>query len=153
MDPGVPIFATTSFNEFIGASLFLQKIAASLLSVLATIAFLLAAIGLYGVMAYSVSRRTKEIGIRVTLGAQPKDVLGMIVRQAMVFLLVGLVGGMMGAAILARLVSSMLFGVSPADPVVFASVAAVTLLIALAATAIPAARAMRVDPILALRHE
>jgi predicted permease len=153
VDPGVPIFATASFNEFIGASLFLQKIAASLLSVLATIAFLLAAIGLYGVMAYSVSQRTKEIGIRVTLGAQPGDVLGMIVRQALAFLLVGLVGGMLGAAILARLVSSMLFGVSPADPVVFASVAAVTLLIALAATAIPAARAMRVDPILALRHE
>ncbi len=153
VDPGVPIFATTSFSDYVGASLFQQKIAASLLSVLATIAFLLAAIGLYGVMAYSVAQRTKEIGIRVTLGAQPGNVLAMIARQAMAFLLVGLLGGMAGAVVLARLVSSMLFGVSPADPVVFASVGACTMLIALAATAIPASRAMRVDPIVALRHE
>jgi predicted permease len=153
VDPGVPIFATTSFSDYVGASLFQQKIAASLLSVLATIAFLLAAIGLYGVMAYSVAQRTKEIGIRVTLGAQPRNVLAMIVRQAMVFLLVGLVGGMLGAAVLARLVSSMLFGVSSADPVVFASVGVCTMLIALGATAIPASRAMRVDPVVALRHE
>jgi predicted permease len=153
VDPGVPIFATTSFSDYVGASLFQQKIAASLLSVLAIIAFLLAAIGLYGVMAYSVAQRTKEIGIRVTLGAQPGNVLAMIARQAMAFLLVGLLGGMAGAVVLARLVSSMLFGVSPADPVVFASVGACTMLIALAATAIPASRAMRVDPIVALRHE
>jgi predicted permease len=153
VDPGVPVFATTSLTEFIGASLFEQRIAASLLSILASIAFLLAAIGLYGVMAYSVSQRTKEIGIRVALGAVRTDVLVMVARQAMAFLLAGLVAGMLAAAALARLVSSMLFAVSPADLTVYALAAISTILLALAATVIPASRAMRVDPIIALRYE
>jgi putative ABC transport system permease protein len=153
VDPAVPIFGATSLSEFAGASLFEQRIAASLLSVLASVAFLLAAIGLYGVMAHSVSQRTREIGIRLALGALPRDVLVMIGRQAIGFLAVGLAAGMIAAAALARVVSSMLFAVSPGDPVIYGAAAVFTLVIALAATAIPAGRAMRVDPIIALHYE
>ena len=153
VDPGVPLFATMSLNEFVGASLFEQKIAASLLTILASIAFLLAAIGLYGVMAHSVSERTKEIGIRVALGARRTNVLAMVARQAAVFILAGLAAGTLAAAALAHLASSMLFAVSPVDFSVYLLAAFGTMLVAFAATAIPASRAMGVDPIVALRHE
>jgi predicted permease len=153
VDPGLPVFATTSLDDFVGSSLFQEKISASLLAILACIAFVLAAIGLYGVMAYSVSQRTKEIGIRVALGALRSDVLGMITRQAMSFLAVGLAIGGVAALILGRLVGSLLFGVSPADPAVYIVTGVAALLLSLASAAIPATRAMRVDPTVALRHE
>lgn len=153
VDPGIPLFQTTSLRDFVDSSLFQEKISASFLGILASIAFLLAAIGLYGVMAYSVSQRTKEIGIRVALGALRTDVLSMITRQAMSFLLAGLAIGTVAALILARLVDSLLFAVSPADPSVYIITAVASLLLALASAAVPASRAMRVDPTIALRHE
>lgn len=153
VDSGLPIFATTSLKDFVESSLFQQKISASLLGILAGIAFLLAAIGLYGVMAYSVSQRTREIGIRVALGALRTDVLAMITRQAMSFLLAGLLVGLLVAVVLARLAGSLLFGVSPADPTVYIATTFATTLLALVSAAIPASRAMRVDPTVALRHE
>jgi len=153
VDPGIPVFGTTSLREFIAGSLFQQKISASLLGILAGLAFLLAAIGLYGVMAYSVSRRTKEIGIRVALGALRSNVLAMIVGQAMTFLLAGLAIGVFLSVALARLTRSLLYGVSATDPAVYIVTCVATTLIALAAVAIPASRALRVDPTIALRHE
>jgi len=142
-----------SLEEFILQSLFTNKIAADLLTILAGAAIFLAAIGLYSVMAYSVARRTNEIGIRVSLGAQPADVLGMVLRQGMLFGLAGLIVGSLAAGALARVLRSALVNVSPADPVIYGLAAAFALVIVLAATAIPARRAMRVDPIVALRYE
>jgi predicted permease len=153
IDPASPAFDATSLEDFIAQSLFTNKIAADLLSVLAATAILLAAIGLYSVMAYTVARRTSEIGIRVALGARPADVLGMVIRQGLVFGLAGLLLGSLGAAALARVLSSSLVAVSPVDPLVYSAAALFAVAIVLAATAIPARRAMRVDPMVALRYE
>jgi len=153
LDPGVPVFNITTLNESIVGSLFGQKIAATLLSVLAGASLLLASIGLYGVMAYSVAQRTNEIGIRVTLGAQPWDILKTVARDGLIFTLAGLLIGSICAMIATRVLASMLVAVSPADPSVYAAVTVFTIIIAVAATAIPAYRALRVDPMVALRYE
>jgi predicted permease len=153
IDPSLAIFDAEPMTEYISASLFGAKIAAGLLSVLSALGLLLAAIGLYSVMAYAVGQRTSEIGIRVTLGATPRDVMELIIGQGMRFALAGLLTGAVIAAALARVISSVLVAVSPSDPLVFAAAAAFTLLIALAAAVIPARRALRIDPAQALRFE
>lgn len=153
IDPALTIFDAGPMTEYIAASLFGAKIAASLLSVLSGVGLLLAAIGLYGVMAYSVAQRTNEIGIRMTLGAQRGDVLRIILWQGLKFVLPGFVMGVAAAAVLGRVASATLVAVSPADPGVYAAAATFTVLIALASTAIPVWRAMRVDPMAALRYE
>jgi len=153
IDPSVPVFNAMPLEEYIAASLFPQKIAASLLGTLGSVALLLAAIGLYGVMAYSVAQRTNEIGIRVALGAKPLDVLRMILRESMVLALPGLVVGSLLAIALARVVSASLVDVSPRDPAVYAAAAVFTVLIALFAAVGPARRAAKVDPMVALRYE
>ena len=153
IDPSVPVFNVMPLEEYIAASLFPQKIAASLLGTLGSVALLLAAIGLYGVMAYSVAQRTNEIGIRVALGAKPLDVLRMILRESMVLALPGLAVGSLLATALARLVSASLVEVSPKDPAVYAAAAAFTVLITLFAAVGPARRAAKVDPMVALRYE
>jgi len=114
---------------------------------------LLTAIGLYSVMAYSVAQRTAEIGIRVTLGAQPRDIMRLVIRQGILFAAAGLMMGSLAAAALARVVAAMLVGVGPADPLVYAAATGFTLLVALASAAIPAWRALRVDPAAALRWQ
>jgi ABC-type antimicrobial peptide transport system permease subunit len=119
--------------------------------VLGGVSQLLAAVGLYSVMAYWVAQRTSEIGIRITLGARPGQVMSLVLRQAMKLALVGLVLGAAMAAASARLISSALAAVSPADPIVYLGAAAFACLIALLAAAIPAWRALRVDPMVALR--
>jgi predicted permease len=147
-----PMSDATPLADYIGLSLFAQRIAASLLSILAGIAFLLASSGLYAVLAYTVAQRTNEIGIRVTLGARRMDVLGLVARQGIGF---AVAGGALGAGLalaLGRLVSAFLVGVSPADPVVYGAAAAFTIALALTATALPARRALRVDPMVALRY-
>jgi len=153
IDPAVPVFSAMPLEEYIAASLFPQKIAASLLGALGSVALLLAAIGLYGVMAYSVAQRTNEIGIRVALGAQPLDVLRMIIRESMVLALPGLVAGSLLAIAMARVVSASLVEVSPRDPAIYAAAAVFTILITLGAAAGPARRAAKVDPMVALRYE
>jgi predicted permease len=153
IDPAMTIFDAEPMTEYVAASLFGPKIAASLLSVLSGVGLLLAAIGLYSVMAYSVAQRTGEIGIRVTLGAQPADVMRLVIRQGLTFALAGLVAGCVAAGALARVASALLVGVGPADPVVYAAAAAFTVLVALGSAAIPAWRALRVDPAVALRWQ
>ena len=124
-----------------------------LLGIFAVVALVLAGVGIYGVMSYSVSRRTHEIGIRVSLGASRRDVMMLVVRQGMVLALIGSAAGMVGALGLSRMMTSLLYGVKPTDPLIFAGVTVLLMVVALAASCVPALRAMRVDPMVALRYE
>jgi predicted permease len=151
IDPAVAMFDAMPLSEYIGQSLFGQKVAASLLSVLGAIALLLASIGLYSVMAYSISQRTHEIGIRMAVGAEPRDVLRLAIGQGMRYALAGLLIGAALAAALAHLASAALIGVSPADPLIYGGVAVFLASLSLLASWIPAWRATRIDPMLALR--
>jgi predicted permease len=153
IDPAVPVFDAMPLEEYIAGSLFPQRIAATLLGTLSSIALLLAAVGLYSVMAYSVARRTNEIGIRMALGAKRPDVLRLIVRESFSLAVPGLIIGCVLASALARLVSTSLVRVSPSNPVIYGAAALFTLLITLFAAAAPALRAARVDPMAALRWE
>ena len=125
----------------------------ALLGVFAGVALILAAVGIYGVMSYSVARRTHEIGIRISLGASRTDVLRLVVRQGLALALTGSAAGIVGALLLSRLMTKLLYGILPTDPVTFAGVALLLALVALAASYIPARKAMQVDPIVALRYE
>ena len=151
IDPAVALFDAVPLSEYISQSLFGQKVAASLLSVLGAVALLLASIGLYSVMAYSIGRRTHEIGIRMAIGAEPRHVLRLAIRQGMTYALAGLLIGVALAAALAHLASAALIGVSPNDPLIYGAVAAFLAGLSLLASWIPAWRASRIDPMLALR--
>jgi putative ABC transport system permease protein len=124
-----------------------------MLGIAGTMALLLGAVGLYGVIAYSVSQRTREIGIRIALGAQQNNVMRLILGEGMLVILIGLAIGLAGSLALTRFISSLLFGVTATDPLTFAGVAVLLAVVALAACYIPARRATRVDPMVALRYE
>jgi predicted permease len=151
IDSDVGVFDATPLTEFIGASLFAQKLAASLLSVLGAIALVLAVVGLYGVVAYTVTLRTHELGIRMALGARPADVLGMVVRQGMLLVLAGLAVGIAASLAVTRLASGLLINLSATDPVVFVAAPALLAFVAAVASFVPAWRAARIDPNIALR--
>jgi len=152
-DPDQIIWRTETLEQLLGTSVAPRRFNMMLLGIFAGVALVLAAVGLYGVMSYSVTWRTHEIGIRMALGAKRGDVLRLVVRQGMIMALIGLVIGLIGALSLSRVMTSMLHGVSPTDPLTFAGVSIVLLGVALLACLIPARRATRVDPIVALRNE
>jgi predicted permease len=153
VDPDLPVFGVRSLRSSIDASLAARRFAMQLLGFFAATALLLAAIGIYGVMAYFVSQRTGEIGVRMALGAQRRDVLRLIVRQGMSFALAGVAIGFIVSLALARLISGLLFGVSPNDPFTLALFTMLLAGVALLANYVPARRAAMVDPIRALRNE
>jgi len=153
VDPTVVVYGIRTMQDRLYDSLARQRFASTLLSAFAAFALLLAAVGLYGVMSYLVTQSTRDIGVRVALGARPGDIVGMVVRQGMELLAVGILAGLAGSAALTRVMASLLFGVSTTDLATFAAVPALLAAVAFAATAIPALRATRVDPMVVLRDE
>jgi ABC-type antimicrobial peptide transport system permease subunit len=138
-------------TELFEASVGPRRLAMLLLGVFASVALLLAVIGIYGVMAFSVAQRTQELGIRRALGAQPTDILRLVLRRGLALALAGIAIGAAGAFALTRILSSLLFHVTPTDPAAFLAIAGLFLLVALAASYLPARRATRIDPMSALR--
>jgi predicted permease len=152
-DPRVPVGRVRGLADVLTQSVAFQRFQMLLLSAFAALALVLAAVGLYGVMSYVVTQRAHEIGVRVALGAVPADVLGMVLGRGLVLAAAGAVLGLGGAAALTRLLRSQLYGIQAADPATFAEVTALLVLVALAACIVPAWRAARVDPVVALRSE
>jgi len=153
VDPNVPVYAIRTMDEVVARSMAQRRFALEIVGVFAVVALLLAALGIYGVMAYSVTQRTHEIGIRVALGAQPLDILRMTVGEGMILVIFGLVAGLIGAAMLTRLLQTMLYNVKPFDPITYSVIPALLASVALIACLVPARRATQVDPLVALREE
>jgi len=153
IDPNVAMVSAVPLAEHIVETLFAEKVAASLLSTLGGLALLLAGVGLYSVMAYSVCQRTHEMGVRMALGAEPQHVLKLVVSQGLTLTLIGIGVGLLAALAFTRLLASFLYGTSTSDPTTFISVCCLLAVVALLASYIPARRATRVDPMVALRYE
>jgi predicted permease len=153
LDPSLPVADVRTMEDVVGASLSTPRFTGILMMVFAALAIMLSAIGIYGVLSYLVSRRTREIGIRVAIGAGRAQVVQMIMRQALAMTLLGIGIGLAGALWAARLMAPMLHGVTAEDPLTFAAVAALLACVAISASLVPALRATRVDPILALKAE
>jgi len=151
--PNEPVAEIASMEQLLARSLSRARFSMLLLSIFASLALTLAAVGVYGVMAYAVAQRTREIGVRLALGAQPRDVLGMVLLGGGRLAAFGIVLGLAGALILNRFLRSQLYGVSAHDPLTYAGVALLLGIVALAACYLPARRATRVDPLVALRYE
>jgi putative ABC transport system permease protein len=153
LDPGLPAYALDPLADVVNESVAEQRFSMLLLGLFAGVALFLAAVGLYGVVSYTVSQRTQEIGLRMAIGAEPGQVMRMVVGGGMKLALLGVALGIAAALGLANLVAAMLFGVTPFDPVSYAATAGVLLVVAALACYLPARRAMRVDPIIAMRHQ
>jgi putative ABC transport system permease protein len=153
LDQDLPLFRVTAMEQIVAESLAQRRFALTLFGIFAAVALALAAVGLYGVLSYSVTQRTHEIGLRMALGAQGGDVVRMVLRQGMLLALMGVALGIAGAFLLLRLMERLLYGVTPRDPLTFAAIAGLLTLIALLACFIPARRATKVDPLIALRCE
>jgi ABC-type antimicrobial peptide transport system permease subunit len=153
LDHNIPLVSVRLFDEYISLSLARPRFNALLLSIFAGTALLLTAIGIYGVMAYSVAQRTNEIGIRIALGAGKNSIFRLVVGQAMSIVAISLGLGLVGAFTATRLLNSLLFGVGAFDPITFISIVLLVSVVAFLAAWLPARRATRVDPIIALRAE
>ena len=153
LDPALPVYWVTTLDDMVGRALSRDRFTAALLGAFAVVSLLLAAVGIYGVFAGDVAQRRKEIGIRVALGAPSGGVIALVMRRAMTRAVLGVALGTGGALLAARAMRSLLFGVGAADPVSFVGVAALLLLVAVAATLVPAVRAARVSPLVAIRTD
>lgn len=153
LDKDLPLLDVNTMEQYVRDSMAQPRLNTLLLAIFAGLAFVLTAIGLYGVISYSVAQRTREMGIRIALGAQSGTILKMILGQGIRLALIGVAAGLCGALVLTRLISSMLFGVKPFDALTFIAVAFLLMGIAIFASYIPAARATRIDPVVALRYE
>ena len=153
LDASQAIAAVATGEQLLGANLSRPRFSALLLNCLAALALLLAAVGIYGVVAYSVAQRTAELGVRIALGAQAKDILRLVIREGMTVTLLGVAVGALAAALLTRLINNLLFAISATDPLTFVAIALLLTGVALAACFVPARRATKVDPMVALRYE
>jgi putative ABC transport system permease protein len=153
VDPNQPVSRITTIATQLEEQLAGQRIMTQLTGLFGALALFLAAIGIYAVMAYSVSQRTREIGIRMALGAGHGSVLKLVVRQGMTMVLGGLLAGIAGALLMAKLLANFLYGIKPTDPATFIGSFVILSAVALLACWIPAVRAARVDPVVALRSE
>ena len=153
MDPDLTIFDVQTMQERLDRSLWTRRTYSWLFGVFAGLALIMAIAGIYGVISYAVTQRTREIGIRIALGAEPRQVLAEVLRQGMTLATVGVLIGLIGAFAATRLLQSLLAGISPHDPWAFAAVSILLVVAALVANLIPARRASKVDPMVALRFE
>jgi len=153
IDRDQPVSNIASMENIVSNSVARQRFSMLLLGIFASLALVLAAVGIYGVMSYSVAQRTPEIGIRMALGAQRGDVLKLTIGQGLRLVVTGVIIGLAAAFVLSRVMSSLLFGISPTDPLTFITISLVLVSVAILASYIPALRASRVDPMFALRYE
>jgi ABC-type antimicrobial peptide transport system permease subunit len=153
LDPDLPLFRVRTMQELLGYSASDRQFSMVLFSSFAGLALLLAAVGLYGVLSYSVSQRRSEIGIRLALGADRSNVRSLVLRQGMKPALIGIAAGLLGAIFAAQAMKTLLFNLTPADPITFAVVPLILLATTLLASYVPSARATRIDPATALRIE
>jgi putative ABC transport system permease protein len=153
VDPNQPVYKVESMEDVVADSVARPRIESSLVALFAGLALLLAAVGLYGVLAYSVNQRTQEIGIRVALGAEPGQLIGEVMRDALRLVLPGIAVGLVGALAITRLLGSLLYEIKPSDPWTLAAVSGVLIMVAMFAAYVPARRAATVDPLTALRYE
>jgi putative ABC transport system permease protein len=153
LDKDIPVFNIKTMNEVLYESVARERFTVLLLTIFAGVALILSAVGIYGVTSYAVTQRTHEIGIRMALGANKSDVLKLVVRHGAKLALAGVGLGIAGAFAVTRLMSTLLFGVSATDPLTFVAVSLILLGVVLGACAVPARRATKVDPMIALRYE
>jgi putative ABC transport system permease protein len=153
INPELPVFGAAALTQVVSESLSQRRFSMEMVLLFALAALLLAGLGIYGTISYLVSERTHEIGIRLALGAKKGKILQMILRQGLELAIAGAALGLVGALIVSHLMAGLLYGVSPTDPLTFVGVTVVLTAVALAASYIPAKRAMRVDPLVALRYE
>jgi predicted permease len=153
LDPNLPIFNIETMEKHVGQALLLPRLAGTLFGVFGASGLLLASIGLYGVVNFAVKRRTREIGIRMALGAEHNAVVRMVAGQGALMVAIGLVFGLAISLAVSRVAAALLFGVSPTDPLTFAGVSLILIAVALVAVMLPARRAAKLDPMIALRHE
>ncbi len=153
LDPNQPVFNVSTMEKTLDQSLGTQRLSMALLAVLASLALILAAVGIYGVMSYTVTQRTHEIGIRMAIGAQRRDVFRLVIGRGMVLVLIGVALGLIASFSLTRLMRTMIFGVAPTDPATFVTIAILLTSVALVACYVPGRRATKVDPLVALRYE
>jgi putative ABC transport system permease protein len=153
LDPDVPIYGVKTMPMFLDRLLSLPTSVAVIVALFALVALVMASVGLYGVVSYSIARRTREIGLRIAIGADRGDVMRMVLKNGLTLATVGVVIGTAAALALMRLAASLLYGVGPSDPATFFAGTIVLGLVALVATYVPARRAMRLDPTKALRYE
>ena len=153
LDPNQPVFNVSTMEKTLDQSLVTQRLSMTLLAFLASLALILAAVGIYGVMSYTVTQRSHEIGIRMAIGAQQRDVFKMVIGRGMMLTLIGIAVGLLGAFGLTRLMATMLYGVEPTDPATFVSIGILLTSVSLVACYVPGRRATKVDPLVALRYE
>jgi ABC-type antimicrobial peptide transport system permease subunit len=153
VDPNLPLFGEQTMETLVSTSLAQRRFAMRVVGLFGVLALFLAGIGIYGVMAYSVTQRTREIGIRLALGASRRSILSWLLRQGMRLTLIGVALGLVGALVLGRLLRGLLFGIAPTDVITYGGLTLLLAAVALLACYIPARRATQVDPLVALRYE